>query len=129
MRKNVTYWVTMYRSEPASVRIWMELSLILAEAAGEAGIKALAALRPRRRGAYRTRRPGAETPCWNGVARLLRSELKARGTKARVARYLGIPRQRLSEYLTSRKRIPDTEIALQLLHWLVERRAGRDLSL
>jgi hypothetical protein len=119
----------MYQSEPASVRIWMEISLALAEAAGAAGIKALAALRPRRRGAYRVRRPGPETPCWNAVARLLRAELKARGTKARVARYLGIPRQRLSDYVTSRKRLPDTEVVLQLLHWLIERRAGKDLSL
>ncbi|WP_334319424.1 hypothetical protein OH491_12235 [Termitidicoccus mucosus] len=53
----------------------------------------------------------------------------AHGAKARLARYLGIPRQRLQDFLHSRSRLPDAEITLRLLHWLSEKRSGRDLSL
>lgn len=63
------------------------------------------------------------------LAALLRPELKAYGDKARLARYLGLPRQRITEFLTGRtKRLPDAEITLRLLHWLAAKRSGRDLS-
>lgn len=65
---------------------------------------------------------------WNSCAALLRAEVRPYGTKARLARYLGIPRQRLHDYLTKPSRIPDAEIALRLMHWLAEKQQGRDVS-
>jgi len=60
---------------------------------------------------------------------MLRDELKPYGAKARLARYLGIPKQRLTDYLKGLRRMPDAETALQMLNWLAQKRAGRDLSL
>jgi plasmid maintenance system antidote protein VapI len=66
---------------------------------------------------------------WNVCATLLRQELRKYGAKAQLARYLGVPRQRLQDFLKSRSRLPDAELTLRLLHWLTERRAGRDPAL
>ena len=114
---------------PPALRPWVELGAMLVEVAGKGAIKALSDLRPRRHGSYRTRRPGAETPAWNVIAALLRAELKPLGAKVRLARYLGIPRQRLYDFLNRPSRLPDAELTLQLLYWLAEKRAGRDPSL
>ena len=111
------------------LKLWLNIGGVLAEAAEVGANQAQRALRPRRRASYVTRRPGAETPMWNACAALLRDELQALGSKARLARYLGLPRQRLNDFLTSRTRQPDAESALQLLNWLAHKRAGRDLSL
>ena len=102
---------------------------MLGEVAGQGAIQALQDLRPRRRGSHGTRRPGGESPAWNVLAAALRRELQPPGAKVRLARYLGLPRQRIHEYLGSRARLPDAEVTLQLLHWLAAKRAGRDLSL
>ena len=114
---------------PPALQPWIDIGLMLGEAAVDGTKQSLAELRPRRRGSYRTRRPGAETPAWNACSGLLREELKFPGAKARLARYLGIPRQRLSDFLSSRRRLPDAELALQMIHWLAQKRAGKDLSL
>lgn len=103
--------------------------MLLAEQAGAAAKNAGKEMRPRRRGSFRTRRPGVETPLWNACAALLREELKPLGAKVRLARYLGIPKQRLNDFLTGRSRLPDAELTLQTLNWLAQKRAGRDLSL
>jgi hypothetical protein len=66
---------------------------------------------------------------WNLFVELLRSELKVYGSKVRLARYLGIPKQRLNDFLQGRQRLPDAELTLQMLAWLASRRAGRDRSL
>jgi len=109
--------------------LWMELSELLADAA-EAGAKKLKKqLTPRRSGSYKTRRPGDDTLMWNACAALLRDELKPYGSKVRMARYLGIPKQRLSDFLKGGRRMPDAEATLQMLNWLAHKRAGRDLSL
>lgn len=102
---------------------------LLADAAEAAAKQTAKALRPRRRGAFKTRRPGAESPLWNEYVTLLRAELKPLGSKVRLARYLGIPKQRLNDFLTGRSRLPDAELALQMLNWLAHKRTGRDLSL
>lgn len=86
-------------------------------------------VRPKRSKAYATRRPGIGTPLWNECVRELRQELRMHGSKARLARYLGFPRQRLNDFLTGRSRLPDAEITLRLLAWLACKRKGRDLSL
>ena len=86
-------------------------------------------LRTPRPGSYKTLRPGAGTPLWNLLATHLRVELRPYGDKVRLARYLGIPKQRLTDFLAGRRRMPDAELTLRLLHWLIEKRAGRDQSL
>lgn len=111
------------------LRAWLELSEMLFEA-GESGLKALQRnLRPKRKGSYLTRRPGHNTPMWNICAVELRSELKPHGAKVRLARHLGIPKQRLSNFLAGRSRMPDAEMTLQLLYWLSAKKAGKDVSL
>ena len=111
------------------IQLWLEIGGALAEAAEAGWRRARGALRPRGGGAYRARRPGAESPTWNVFAALVRAELAPYGAKARLARYLGIPRQRLNDFLTGRSRLPDAELTLRMLHWLAENRAGRDPSL
>ena len=99
-------------------------------AAGEEGLRALRKqLRPRRKGSYKTLRPGPYTPMWNQCRIELRNELKAHGSKVRLARYLGIPKQRLSDFLAGHRRMPDAELTLRLLHWLAAKRSGTDLSI
>lgn len=66
---------------------------------------------------------------WNALAAMLRTALKPYGAKARLARYLGLPRQRLNDYLKSRSRLPDAELTLRMIHWLAETQAGRDPGL
>lgn len=107
----------------------MDLGALLADAA-EAGARQMKKqLKPRRRGSYLTRRPGADTPMWNACAALLREELKPHGSKVRLARFLGMPKQRLSDYLKNGSRMPDAETLLQILNWLAEKQGGRDISL
>ncbi len=86
-------------------------------------------MRRRRGKAYTTRRPGSDTPLWNECVRELRKELTKHGSKARLARFLNIPRQRLNDFLIGRSRLPDAEITLRLLAWLACMRKGRDISL
>jgi len=109
--------------------LWLDLGEALAVAAGTGARRIRLALRPKRKGSYTTRRPGYDTPLWNVCAKLLKAELRIRGSKVRLARYLGIPRQRLQDFLNRRSRLPDAELLLRMLHWLSEKRAGRDLSL
>jgi transcriptional regulator with XRE-family HTH domain len=118
----------MNASDPR-IALWLELGRFLFEA-GELGAGRLhKRLRRRRRASYSTRRPGAETPLWNRCASALRAELKPHGAKVRLARYLGIPKQRITDFLSGRRRMPDAELTLQLLCWLAEKRSGRDPSM
>ena len=66
---------------------------------------------------------------WNVCAKLLRDRLRPYGSKARLARYLGVPKQRLNDFLTGCSRLPDAELTLRMLHWLGESAKGRDASL
>jgi hypothetical protein len=66
---------------------------------------------------------------WNQCRIALRAELKPYGSKVRLARYLGVPKQRLSDFLAGHRRMPDAELTLQLLYWLAAKRTGKDLSL
>ena len=109
--------------------LWLDLGEALAIAARTGASRVALAMRPKRKGSYKTRRPGFDTPLWNVCATLIHAELRTRGTKVRLARYLGIPRQRLQDYLKGRSRQPDAELLLRMLHWLAEKRDGRDLSL
>jgi hypothetical protein len=89
------------------------------------------AARQKYREATRVRRgstlhPGPDTPLWNELATTAQKLLKRRGEKAKLARYLGVPRQRIHLLLVAKTACPDAERALQLLAWINARRAGRD---
>jgi len=72
--------------------------------------------RPSRRGL--TLRPGPDTPLWNALVRALRPHLRQRGSKAQLARLLGLHRQRLHECLKAGSASLDAERTLLLLGWL-----------
>ncbi|HVU25533.1 MAG TPA: hypothetical protein VHE13_15500 [Opitutus sp.] len=84
----------------------------------------LPAPKRRRRGA--TVRPGPSTPMWNSLIEAVRQELKRRGEKSKLARILGVPPQRVYDYLQVRSAMPDAERTLLLLLWLSQRRTGGD---
>lgn len=111
-------------------QFWADLAELMLFAAQAGADRAQKTLRSRRKG-FLTRRPGTQTPMWNVCAALLRQNLRSYGSKVRLARYLGIPKQRLTDYLKSPSRLPDAEILLRMLHWLSEKNSknGRDLAL
>jgi len=74
------------------------------------------ARRRARKGA--TLRPGPDTPLWNELAAAVEKALKQRGEKAKLARLLGLHRQRLHVLLVTKEACPDAERTLQLLAWL-----------
>ncbi|MFH1499875.1 MAG: hypothetical protein ABII82_18850 [Verrucomicrobiota bacterium] len=115
----------------SAIRLMEALGAAALLAAETGARRAYEQLQSGQRTGFRHRRnPGQETPLWNTLAAQLRDELREHGSKKRLADHLGIPPQRLSEFLSGRrKRLPDGEITLLLLHWLCERRAGRDPSL
>ena len=81
---------------------------------------------PRRRG--RTLRPGLDTPLWNALAAAILAKFRRRGERARLARVLRLPRQRVTEMLRNRRHLPDAERTLMLLLWLHARNTGGDLA-
>lgn len=110
------------------LRITLDLAGGLA-AAAEAGARRVHSALRRRTTGFQARKPGPDTPMWNACVAELRSALQPRGAKVRLARYLGIPKQRITDFVRGTRRLPDAEIALRLLHWLAEQRVGRDPSL
>jgi hypothetical protein len=100
------------------IDLWLGIAGFLAELAEET-YGSLARRRHVKRGGGA--RP-ARHPLWDSLAALLKAELKAYGAKAQLARHLGVPRQRLTDFLVSGSRLPDAEITLQLLAWVGERR-------
>jgi len=114
---------------PRGLEFWMLLDAAFEAAAATASKRIQRALRPRRHKAYKTRKPGFATPMWNVCAVMIKMELKPYGAKVRLARYLGIPRQRLQDFLNGRSRLPDAELTLRLLHWLAAKRGGKDHSI
>ena len=69
-----------------------------------------------------TLRPGNNTPLWNALVLEMRPLLKRRGAKAVLARMLGLPRQRIHDYVVGRGRMPDAERTLLLMEWLAVRK-------
>jgi len=69
--------------------------------------------------------PGSGTPLWNELAKTAEALLTRYGEKANLARYLGVPRQRIHLLLVAKTACPDAERALQLLAWVNARQAGR----
>lgn len=118
-------------STNSAVRLMEALGQAAFVAAEAGALHAYEQLRPKRKGGFRQRRqPGQATPLWNVLTAELRGELREHGAKKRLADHLGLPAQRLSEFLNARHpRLPDGEVTLRLLHWLSERQAGRDPTL
>jgi hypothetical protein len=73
-----------------------------------------------------TLRPSADTPIWNAVASEARRLTKPYGCKAKLGRHLGVPRQRIHEYLKAGSAAPDAERALELLLWIARNRSYCD---
>lgn len=111
------------------LRVWLSIAGFVLQAADASASQLRHSLRRSRAHPGYTRRPGDDTPLWNAFSREMSAELQLHGAKARLARYLGIPKQRVTDFLRGRRRLPDAELTLRLLYWLAERRAGRDLSL
>lgn len=113
---------------PPQLELPAQLAVSLMEAAGrsirQSIQEARRARRPRRGD---TLKPGPETPLWNELVAAVREQLKTYGEKARLARVLGLPRQRVHDFLRSRSSLPDAERTLLLLAWLQLRAKGRDL--
>ncbi len=118
---------------PPRLPIQLEIPAALAVALMAAAAKSIRltlhevrrARRPRR---GETLKPGTTTPLWNELAAAVRAQLTRRGEKARLARILGLPRQRIHDLLRVRSSLPDAERTLLLLVWLQARHAGRDLA-
>ena len=85
--------------------------------------------RRRRRAPKRglTLQPGPDTPLWNELVRQVRPHLRRRGSKAQLARLLGLPRQRLHVCLKAERGCLDAERTLLLLAWLYARQQGREI--
>lgn len=70
--------------------------------------------------------PGPQTPLWNELARACEQQLSRYGEKARLARILGVSRQRVHLLLVAKSACADAERTLQLMAWLAARRRGAD---
>lgn len=94
---------------------------LLVDAAGaianEAAYRLRACAQPKRRG--RTVRPGTDTPLWNAVRKQLKPHLSRYGDQAKLGRMLGLPRQRINDFVTGGGKMPDAERTLQLIVWLI----------
>lgn len=80
----------------------------------------------RRRSRGATLRPGADTPLWNELVAVVGPMLATRGAKVKLARIVGVPRQRIHDWFVSRIAWPDPERMLLVLAWVADRRAGKD---
>lgn len=103
----------------------IDLLILAAEETARAARKTFREHRRRRVGA--SLRPGPLTPLWNELAAAASAELQRYGDQARLARVLGVPRQRVHQYLRAKSACPDAERTLLLLAWVHARRSGRDL--
>jgi len=96
----------------------MEEFIVAAVAAAREALRARARARSRPARRNLTLRPGADTPLWNELVRQLRPHLRRYGSKAQLARLLGVPRQRLQDCLKAKSASLDAERTLLLLGWL-----------
>lgn len=109
---------------PRTPELPLKLAELIVAAAVEMGGDARKAFRISARGRGRgvTLRPGRETPLWNELRAQLRPYLGKHGEQANLARVLGLPRQRINDFVTSGATMPDAERTLQLLAWLMAAR-------
>lgn len=111
---------------PKSFEVPLKLGELIAEAAAVMAAAAPKEVRShgRRRGG-KTLRPGPETPLWNELRAQLRPLIVKHGEQAQLARILGLPRQRVNDFVTGGGKMPDAERTLQLLAWLMAAKHGR----
>lgn len=83
-------------------------------------------LERRRKRAGEVLRPGAGTPLWSELAAAVQKSLRRRGEKAKLARIIGVSRQRLHVLVVAKSACPDAERTLLLLAWLHARQQGFD---
>jgi len=69
--------------------------------------------------------PGMQTPLWSELALACERHLIRYGAKAKLARFLGVSRQRLHLLLVAKTACADAERTLQLVAWLATQRRGR----
>jgi hypothetical protein len=80
----------------------------------------------RRRRGFAALQPGPDTPVWNELVRQAQPYLRKRGDKVRLARLLGLPRQRVHQLLVERSACADAERTLLLVAWVNAKRSGRE---
>lgn len=110
---------------PAALALPMDIAELLfstAEAMIKEGIQK--ARKPKRRSVGATLRPGKYTPLWNTLVAEIRPHLKEHGEQAKLARILGVQRQTINTWVTSRTRMPDAERTLLLVSWLIAKQQG-----
>lgn len=73
-----------------------------------------------------TLRPGPGTPVWNQLVKHAAPYLRKRGDKVKLARLLGVSRQRLHQLLVERSACADAERTLLLVAWVQARRSGQE---
>lgn len=73
-----------------------------------------------------TLKPGPDTPVWNELVKHAAPYLRKRGDKVRLARLLGVPRQRIHQLLVARTACADAERTLLLLAWVQGKRSGKE---
>jgi hypothetical protein len=124
----MVYDLAMEPRLPQQLDISLDLAIMLMDAAVESARRtAKSVLRERRPRIGETLKPGIDTPMWNELCRAVESRLTRYGEQARLARVLGLPRQRVHEMIRARRHVPDGERVLLLLAWLHARNSGRDL--
>ncbi len=96
------------------------------EALANAGVRAAKKFKNRHRRSGQAIAPGPTTPLWNELATECATYLVRHGDKARLARILGLSRQRLHQLLVERTACPDAERTLQLMVWVARQRQGLD---
>jgi hypothetical protein len=128
---NALYYKETMISGPLSPSL--AIPLILAEAlfdaaartARDAARRAIRSRWPRRRG--HALQPGPNTPLWNELVQQALPLLRKRGSKVKLARILGLPRQRLQDCLKAQTACLDGERTLLLLCWISARHQGHEL--
>jgi hypothetical protein len=105
-----------------------DLALALYELAALTARTAARKLRSRKPSRGAALAPGAGTPLWNELVDQALPHLAKRGSKARLARILGLPRQRLQDGLKARTACLDAERTLLLLCWVRARQQGENLG-
>ena len=99
-----------------------------AQAAAQAAARKGRGLRRRQAGRNTTLKPGSDTPLWNELVQLALPYLGERGSKARLARLLGVDRQRLQICLKAKSACLDGERTLLFLCWIAAKQQGRELT-
>jgi hypothetical protein len=82
------------------------------------------ARKPKRRSVGATLRPGKSTPLWNTLVTQLKPYMEEHGAQANLARILGVQRQTINTWVTSKTRMPDAERTLLLISWLIAKQQG-----